>query len=201
VTNFLVIPETALHTGSVCYRKFQRYISGRLRFPWYQNNTHSIYSVGSFAAEIMIVYAGEKNHKNYVLLLRKFSWIYRSVNFARSGDFKFNDFIYYINTLLRFFLYKIMVMAMTIFTCIVALRSVKLSFKNSNVPLKLVCFNTYSSTVIQTVCTLVDLSVSFYVLDWPCHFRNSIICNFLSFLLPPWGWPLEWPKLVGCYCI
>ena len=36
-----------------------------------------------------------------------------------------------------------------------ALRTVKVSFKKLNFPLKLTCFNTHSSTVIQTVCTLV----------------------------------------------
>jgi hypothetical protein len=49
-----------------------------------------------------------------------------------------------------------MVMAIAIFTYIVALRTVKVSFQKFNVPLKLICFNTYSSTVIQTVCTLVN---------------------------------------------
>jgi hypothetical protein len=46
-------------------------------------------------------------------------------------------------------------MAIAIFTFIVALISVNVSFKKINIPLNLICFATYSSTVIQTVCTLV----------------------------------------------
>jgi len=34
---------------------------------------------------------------------------------------------------------------------------VKVSFQQFNVPIKLTCFNTYSSTAIQTICTLVGL--------------------------------------------
>jgi len=41
--------------------------------------------------------------KNYVLLVKRFSWIYRSFRLARAGDFKINYFAYYINMLLRFF--------------------------------------------------------------------------------------------------
>ena len=48
-----------------------------------------------------------------------------------------------------------MVMVITIFTYFVALRTVKVSFKKFNVPLKLICINTDSSAGIQTVCTLV----------------------------------------------
>jgi hypothetical protein len=51
-------------------------------------------------------------------------------------------------------LYKIMVMAIAIFRYIVAVRPVKASFKKFNVLLRLICFNTYSSTVIQTVYSI-----------------------------------------------
>jgi len=48
-----------------------------------------------------------------------------------------------------------MFMAIVIFMYILALRTVKDSFKKFNVPLKVICFTTYRSTVTQTVCTLV----------------------------------------------
>jgi len=73
-TTCLVIPETALHTWRVCYRKFEYCLSRCLRFRWNLNNAHSVYSVGSFAAENMIVFTGEEKHKYYVLVLRISSW-------------------------------------------------------------------------------------------------------------------------------
>ena len=153
-TNCLVIPVKYVHTWIICYRKFKCYVSRRLRFRWNQNNAHSVYSVGSFAAESMIVLTGEENHKDYVLALRKFSLIYRSVNFARADDFKINYFIYYIITCWGLSLYNIMFMAIAIFKHILALCTALVSFLKCNVSLNLLCFNTHSSTVIQTVYSI-----------------------------------------------
>jgi hypothetical protein len=46
-------------------------------------------------------------------------------------------------------------MAIAIFTCVVCLTRLRFYLKNLTFLFKLTCFNTYSSTVIQTVCTLV----------------------------------------------
>jgi len=48
-----------------------------------------------------------------------------------------------------------MVMAIAVFTYIFALPPVKISFQKHNAPLTLICFNTHSSTVTQTACSLV----------------------------------------------
>ena len=49
-------------------------------------------------------------------------------------------------------------MAIAIYMYIV-LHTIKVSFQKFHVPLKLICFNTYSSKVTQTVCTLVKRSL------------------------------------------
>ena len=46
----------------------------------------------------------------------------------------------------------------------------------------------YSAVVVKLYLikfNLRYLPLSFYILDWLCHFNNCIIVNFLSFILPP----------------